>query len=245
MKRSLKTTIPLLALFCTLVNCKTGENKGDGGDAQGQENLEENLDEEIIAAEEAAPEELSGDEPTETDEILEENAPEEGGGAEPIDCMNFSGHSYGGCDMILGYGYDSTSNYCTYISGCGCEPDCDSFFSTGVECAASCQADGQCNLDKTARNIGVVAANSPDFPIQDGDYCDEIVVCGQVDEDLSGLLEGFNCITPEQGGFCSDGTLCQITGQLSVDAALMEQICSATLIPWVSAVKCFVFGALN
>ena len=51
-------------------------------------------------------------------------------------CTKIDPFGYGMCDMVLGVGWDGAK--CVYVSGCGCQSDCDALFKTMDDCKASC-----------------------------------------------------------------------------------------------------------
>lgn len=66
--------------------------------------------------------------------------------AQGLKCKVVKPGSHGMCEMAMGWVFDGEQ--CVMESGCSCEPDCDAFFATSVECQLACGIPITCESDK-------------------------------------------------------------------------------------------------
>ena len=151
---------------------------------------------------------------------------------EPPGSCQVADGDYGDCEMVLGIAFDGAR--CRMMSGCSCEPHCDRFFASAVECARACARAGECNDDL------MQAAGIARDPFRAGDYCDSVNSCHGSQDDLLALFPDGSC--RDAFGGCGGELDCQLLPPGDVGPDAWRGLCAASLLEGVTAITCLVLG---
>ena len=114
-------------------------------------------------------------------------------------CVTLDPGGYGQCEMIVGVAFDGED--CVWVSGCGCEPDCEYFFDDMESCREACKLGEECETWADCSGCSVcVDMDGRMTCVGIGVYeCMEDAQCGQ-----DQFCEAIRPDLPECGGSCVD-----------------------------------------